>query len=93
MVASVPSPKALIKKHIRFASFLYRELGRRPAPEVSVVDVTGAGDVVAGTFLASIVSDRSAEESLVAAVQAASQSITKEGIEHILHAPRESLEQ
>lgn len=59
-----------------------------PAPEVSVVDVTGAGDVVAGTFLASLVSHRGAEESLVAAVQAASQSITKEGIEHILNAPR-----
>jgi sugar/nucleoside kinase (ribokinase family) len=59
-----------------------------PAPEVSVVDVTGAGDVVAGTFLASLVSHRGAEESLVAAVQAASQSITKEGIEHMLNAPR-----
>jgi sugar/nucleoside kinase (ribokinase family) len=52
------------------------------------VDVTGAGDVVAGTFLASIVSHRGAEESLVAAVQAASQSIAKEGIEHMLNAPR-----
>jgi sugar/nucleoside kinase (ribokinase family) len=55
-----------------------------PAPAVSVVDVTGAGDVVAGTFLASLVSGKGAEEALSAAVHAASQSITKEGIEHML---------
>lgn len=79
-------PLVVLKRDAEGAELLVR--GARQAavsaPAVSVVDVTGAGDVVAGTFLAFLVSDKSAEESLVAAVSAASESITKEGIEHML---------
>jgi len=80
-------PLVVLKRDSEGAELLVR--GKRqvfvPAPEVSVVDVTGAGDVVAGTFLASLVSNHNPDASLIAAVQAASQSITKEGIEHMLN--------
>jgi sugar/nucleoside kinase (ribokinase family) len=79
-------PMFVLKRDAQGAELLARGARQAfvPAPAVSVVDVTGAGDVVAGTFLASLVSDKSAEELLAAAVRAASESITKEGIEHML---------
>ena len=79
-------PIVVLKRDAEGAELLER--GARQAfvaaPSVSVVDVTGAGDVVAGTFLASLVTGKGAQEALSAAVHAASQSITKEGIEHML---------
>jgi sugar/nucleoside kinase (ribokinase family) len=79
-------PIVVLKRDAEGAEFLER--GARQAfvaaPSVSVVDVTGAGDVVAGTFLASLVSGKGAKGALSTAVHAASQSITKEGIEHML---------
>lgn len=56
-----------------------------PAPSLQVVDVTGSGEIVARIFLAFIALNHSAERSLVAAIAVASQSITKEGIEHMLN--------
>lgn len=54
-----------------------------PAPRVDVVDVTGAGDVFAGTFLARVALGGTLEEAACAAVAAASLSVTKEGIDHL----------
>jgi len=54
-----------------------------PAPRVDVVDVTGAGDVFAGTFLARVALGGTLQEAARAAVAAASLSVTKEGIDHL----------
>lgn len=54
-----------------------------PAPKVKVIDTTGAGDVLAGTFLALRAQGTSIDEALRLAVNNASQSITNFGVEHI----------
>ena len=79
-------PIVILKRDAEGAELLARGVRQAlvSAPQVKVVDVTGAGDVVAGTFLASLATNRSVEDALVAAVNAASESIAKEGIEHML---------
>lgn len=55
-----------------------------PAPQVNAVEVSGAGDILAGAFLAKRAQGVSIEEALVHAVNVASLSVTEFGVEHIL---------
>ncbi len=50
-----------------------------PAPNVRVVDTTGAGDVFSGVLAAGLAARRPLREAVEAAVQAASRSVTKPG--------------
>lgn len=54
-----------------------------PAPRVNAIDTTGAGDILAGVFLAQRAQNIPIEIALERAVQIASQSTTQFGIEHI----------
>lgn len=54
-----------------------------PAPKVKVVDTSGAGEVLAGIFLAMQAQGYTIEKSLEKAVQEASRSVSKLGIEHL----------
>ena len=54
-----------------------------PAPKVNVVDTTGAGDTLAGVFLALRSQNIPIEQALERAVNIASTSITEFGVEHI----------
>ena len=54
------------------------------APQVRVVDTTGAGDVLAGAYLAGLSQHWSPEKALKRAVKVASESVTRPGVEHIL---------
>lgn len=53
------------------------------APEVSAVDVTGAGDILAGAFLAQVSIGQDSEHSLQRAVEIASLSVSQKGTDHI----------
>lgn len=53
------------------------------APEVRTVDTTGAGDVLAGAFLAQRVQNIPVDTSLVNAVKLASRSVTNFGVDHL----------
>ena len=54
------------------------------APKVNTaIDTTGAGDIVAGAFLALLAKGNPIQKSLKEAVQIASKSVTKFGIEHL----------
>lgn len=55
-----------------------------PAPKVSTVETTGAGDVLAGAFLSLISHGFDIEYALSVAVKIASRSVTKFGVEHLL---------
>lgn len=55
-----------------------------PAPKVEAVDFSGAGDVLAGAFLALRAQGVSVETALKEAINLASYSVTKFGVEHIL---------
>ncbi len=54
-----------------------------PAEKVSVVDVTGAGDIFAGTFLSCILLNYSQKDALSEATKTATKSVTKKGITHL----------
>ncbi len=54
-----------------------------PAPEVNVIDTTGAGDVLAGTFLALRNQGTSVRSALEKAVRVASLSTTEFGVDHL----------
>lgn len=54
-----------------------------PAPPVEVVETTGAGDVLAGVFLALRAQGVPVEQALKKAVNVASQSVTEFGVEHL----------
>lgn len=56
---------------------------RVPAKKVKPVDVTGAGDIFAGTYLAMRSKGKSIHESLTRATETATLSVTKEGVEHL----------
>lgn len=49
------------------------------APAVRVIDTTGAGDIFAGTFLAHYLMSHTLHDSLRTAVEAASESVAKQG--------------
>jgi len=79
-------PVRVVKKDEEGAEVYFgdKKMCQVPAPHVTVVNVTGAGDVFAGTFLASIVAGLELDVALERAVNVASQSITQNGIRHIL---------
>ena len=62
-----------------------------PAPCVKVVDTTGAGDILAGVFLALCAKNVPVEQALEKAVSVASQSVTDFGVEHINPLPKEHI--
>ena len=79
-------PLVVLKRDVEGAELIVRGVRQAviPAPMTSVVDVTGAGDVLAGTFLAALVAHGDPTLALRTAVEAASRSITKHGIQHML---------
>ena len=65
---------------------IYKDRGQEiflSAPKVEVVDTTGAGDTLAGVFLALLSQDVPPDQALEKAVAVATQSVTKFGVEHI----------
>ncbi|MNC97821.1 ribokinase [compost metagenome] len=58
-------------------------IAKSEGKNVPVVDVTGAGDIFAGTFLASLTKSSSLQESLEKGVQTATNSVTQEGVMHL----------
>jgi sugar/nucleoside kinase (ribokinase family) len=79
-------PFVVVKKDAEGAE-LYQRGGlvrRVSAPRVTVVDVTGAGDVFAGTLLGRIASGQTIVAALQDAVETASLSVTQEGVAHLL---------
>jgi sugar/nucleoside kinase (ribokinase family) len=54
------------------------------APETECIDATGAGDIFAGTYMAEIVNGKSEKEALKKAVEQATMSVSKIGIDHLL---------
>lgn len=55
-----------------------------PAPQIGAVDTTGAGDILAGVFLALRAQNIPIEKALQEAVNVASCSVTNFGVDHIL---------
>lgn len=66
---------------------LYMEKGkvkaRTKTRQVEAVDVTGAGDIFAGTFLACLMEEFSLQESLNKAAEVATESVTQKGVNHL----------
>lgn len=58
-------------------------LATSKAKKVTPIDVTGAGDIFAGTFLACRTKGESVEKSLQEATNAATESVTKQGVMHL----------
>lgn len=56
-----------------------------PAPEVKVKDVMGAGDILAGAYLAQMLKKKDKERSLQKAVSLASRSITAVGLSDLIN--------
>lgn len=79
-------PLLVLKRDREGAELLERGICKLsvPTPTTTVVDVTGAGDILAGTFLAALLTDNNAEQALRMAVEAASLSISQHGIHHML---------
>lgn len=78
-------PEAVVKLD-KDGSFYMQEGSiktKTSAKRVNVVDVTGAGDVFAGTFLACLSLNRSYDEALYEATETATKSVTKEGVAHL----------
>ena len=74
----------VLKKGKDGAAYIHgKEVIIIPAPAVVPVDTTGAGDVLAGAFLAQRARGFSVETALELAVRTASLSVTEFGVEHI----------
>ena len=58
-----------------------------PAPEVEVVDTTGAGDAFVGALAAQLAREASLEEAVAYAVRAGAAAVTKEGAQGALPTP------
>ena len=58
-----------------------------PAPEVEVVDTTGAGDAFVGALAARLARDASLEEAVAYAVRAGAAAVTEEGAQGALPTP------
>jgi len=75
----------IIKRGKDGAVYTHRnEIVTIPAPHVNAVEASGAGDILAGAFLAQRAKGVSVEEALLNAVNLASLSVTEFGVEHIL---------
>ena len=71
------------------ASYIHgKEMIMVPAPMTEPIDTTGAGDVLAGAFLALRAQGVSIETALEQAVKTASLSVTSFGVEHIVTGKR-----
>lgn len=82
----------VLKKGKDGAAYIHgKEIIMVPAPVVSPVDTTGAGDVLAGAFLAQRARGFSVETALELAVRTASLSVTAFGVEHIASDKRKQL--
>lgn len=80
----------VLKKGKDGAAYIHgKDIIMVPAPMITPIDTTGAGDVLAGAFLAQRANGVSIEISLEQAVRAASLSVTLFGVEHI--APDKSM--
>jgi ribokinase len=74
----------ILKKGKDGAAYIYKnDTIVVPASPVDPIDTTGAGDVLAGAFLAQRANGVGVEESLKNAVELASKSVTQFGVEHI----------
>jgi ribokinase len=58
-----------------------------PAPQVDVVDTTGAGDAFVGALAVKLARDASLEEAASYAVRAGAAAVTKEGAQGALPTP------
>jgi ribokinase len=61
--------------------------GHLPAPEVGVVDTTGAGDAFVGALAVKLARNASLEEAVAYAVRAGAAAVTKEGAQGALPTP------
>lgn len=78
-------PYAVVKVDADGAKILKygHEIYSCKANRVIPVDVTGAGDILAGSYIASLSIGKSEEESLQMSVDLATQSIVQEGVMHL----------
>lgn len=78
-------PHVVLKKDKEGANFLEHGeiIAISISPHVRAVDVTGAGDIFAGTFLAMRVKDASIKDALHEATYIASESVIKNGVAHL----------
>jgi len=64
-----------------------RSVEHLPAPEVEVVDTTGAGDAFVGALATQLARDASLEEAVAYAVRAGAAAVTREGAQGALPTP------
>lgn len=78
-------PEAIVKFDKDGAQFMKK--GKKDfevtTQEAEVLDATGAGDVLAGTYVGLIMSGKSEHEALEEAVKVATESVKKVGVEHL----------
>lgn len=76
----------IVKKGAEGAEYICAgEVLKVPAPKVEVIDKTGAGDVLAGVFLALSARGKKPKYALQRAVNLASKSVTQFGIDFLLN--------
>lgn len=61
-----------------------QEIARAQSPQVKARDATGAGDILAGVYLARLTQGLDPQTALEEAVQMASRSVTQTGLEHLV---------
>jgi len=78
-------PEAVVKLDQDGAFYMQNGVtkAQSSAEKVNAVDVTGAGDIFAGTFLACLLLDYSEKDALSEATKVATKSVTKKGISHL----------
>lgn len=85
LIRGLEGKDIIIKKGSEGAEYRHGgEIIKVPAPRVTVVDKTGAGDVLAGVFLILRARGKDPEAALKEAVKLASESITQFGIDFLL---------
>jgi len=80
------SKPTILKKGPKGATYIDNQEGiifTIEAPNVKVVDTSGAGDTLAGIFLASLSRGIRVQDALKAGVEMASKTVTDFGVEHI----------
>ncbi len=78
-------PEAIVKFDKDGADYLQhgKKIFHIPTQAVEVKDATGAGDMLAGTYLALIIKSESKEKALKLAVEVATESVKEVGVKHI----------
>jgi sugar/nucleoside kinase (ribokinase family) len=79
------APEAVVKLDEDGAIYLRsgKMQAKARARKVTPIDVTGAGDIFAGTFLACRTKGETVQESLTHATNAATDSVTQQGVMHL----------